>query len=336
MDTREFLIKHGAPVLFGAVFVEQIGLPLPALPWMLAVGALGATGNFNTAVSVGVCALACVVGDVIWFYLGRYRGNQVLNLLCRISLEPDSCVRRTQNAFTQYGWKGIVVAKFLPGLSTMAPPIAGMSGMNAGRFLIVDGLGSILYGGVFIYLGYFFSNQIQKIETSISNIGARALWLIGGLFAAYVLYKYWQRKRLLGELRMSRVTVDEVRKMQNDGTNPTILDLRSINEVTNNPDIIVGAVHLTMDDIKQRRYNISAGSEVIVYCSCPNEVTAARVALMLRKQGFKKVRPLLGGIDAWKEQNYPLTRMDAPSSVSDPEAAAALAPRSVTTDASGK
>jgi len=160
-DTTQFLVNHGAPLVFAAVFVEQMGLPLPVEPLLLAAGALSATGKFSPLLGLGMTVLACLIADTIWFYLGRYRGHRVLSLLCRISLEPDSCVRRTQNAFTRYGLHGLLVAKFVPGLSTVAPPLAGMSGVKAGRFLLVDGLGSVLYGSTFIYLGYLFSNQIQ-------------------------------------------------------------------------------------------------------------------------------------------------------------------------------
>jgi membrane protein DedA with SNARE-associated domain/rhodanese-related sulfurtransferase len=309
-DARQFLIQHGAPVLFGAVFVEQIGFPVPALPWMLAVGALAAAGSFSAPKGICVAAAACVIADTIWFYLGRFRGHQVLNLLCRISLEPDSCVRRTENAFTRWGWRGIVVAKFIPGLNTMAPPIAGMSGISAGRFLLVDSLGSILYGGCCIYLGWLFSTQIDQIETAVAGIGGSALCLIIGVIAAYIGYKYWQRKRLLGELRMARVTAGEVHEMQTGGQNIIILDMRSAAELERDPMLIAGAIHLSLDDVKQRRYEIPSDRDVVVYCSCPNEVTAARVALLLRHQGFKRVRPLLGGLDAWRELNYPLMKRE--------------------------
>src|SRR3974390_36620 len=154
-ETTQFLIKYGLPLVFAAVLVEQIGLPVPALPWLLAAGALSATGQFSFFWGLAVTVLACLLPDALWFYLGRHRGGQVLGLLCRISLEPDSCVRRTQNVFTRYGLKGVLVAKFLPWLSTVVPPLAGMSGMGLGRFLVVDGLGSLLYVGVFILLGYF-------------------------------------------------------------------------------------------------------------------------------------------------------------------------------------
>src|SRR3974390_2781719 len=141
-QTVQFLTSYGLPLIFAAVFVEQIGLPLPALPWLLAAGALSATGQFNLFWGLAVTVLACLIADAIWFFLGRHRGMQVLGLLCRISLEPDSCVRRTQNLFTKYGLRAVLVAKFVPGLSTVAPPLAGMTGVSAVRFLFVDGLGS--------------------------------------------------------------------------------------------------------------------------------------------------------------------------------------------------
>ena len=134
-ETTQFLINHGPPVVFVAVFLEQMGLPLPVIPLLLAAGALSATGKFSPLLGLGITVLACLIADTFWFYLGRYRGHRVLGLLCRISLEPDSCVRRTQNVFTRYGLRGLVVAKFVPGLNTVAPPLAGMAGVQVSRFL---------------------------------------------------------------------------------------------------------------------------------------------------------------------------------------------------------
>jgi membrane protein DedA with SNARE-associated domain/rhodanese-related sulfurtransferase len=300
-EAVRILTRHGAPIVFGAVLIEQIGFPLPAIPWLLAAGALCAAGQSHFATSILMAMLACLLADGLWFYLGRARGSKVLGLLCRISLEPDSCVRRTQNVFTKYGWRGIVVAKFVPGLSTVAPPLAGMSGMNAAQFFAVDSLGSLLYGGTFICLGYCFASQLQQIGSAISGIGNSALCLVIVLAAAYIGFKYWQRKRLLDELRIARVTVDELRRMMEKGQQLVILDLRSNVEFASEAGID-GAIHLTIDDVKAGHFEIPKDREVIVYCSCPNEATAARVALLLRRHGISHVRPLLGGIDAWREQ----------------------------------
>lgn len=304
--TTEFLIRHGLPLIFVAVFVEQMGLPVPALPWLLAAGALSALGEFNLALGLLVAVIACVLADAIWFYLGRYRGNQVLCLLCRISLEPDSCVRRTQNVFTKYGLPGILVAKFLPGLGTVAPPVAGMSKVSAGRFLFVDGIGSALYIGCLLGLGFFFNRQIDQILAAVSRIGGSALSLLVALAVIFVAYKYWQRQRLLDELRMARITVSELRTMLQGGQTPLIFDLRSSAAVEEDPALIQGAVHVSAEDIESRLGELPKDQEIVVYCSCPNEVSSARLALRLKRKGFTRVRPLLGGLDAWREQNYPL------------------------------
>src|SRR5882672_5151846 len=133
-EILEFVVRHGAAVLFAAVFVEQMGVPLPAAPWLLAGGALAATGRLNWFVALSAATFGSMLADLIWFYLGRYRGQRVLGFLCRISVEPDSCVRRTQDLFTHFGMRGVIAAKFIPGLSTMAPPLAGSSGVKASRF----------------------------------------------------------------------------------------------------------------------------------------------------------------------------------------------------------
>jgi len=299
-NAQQFLIHHGAPILFGTVLLEQLGLPLPAFPWLLAAGALAAACELNSVTALAVSVLACLIADGVWFYLGRYRGAKVLGFLCRISLEPDSCVRRTQSLFTRYGWRGIVVAKFVPGFSTVTPPLAGMSGLGAGRFFIFDAAGSMLYSGTFLCLGYFFSNQIERIGAALAGIGSSAGALVIGALALYVAIKFWQRRRLLDELRMARITVADLRHMIDSGENVALLDMRSPEESTANPGID-GAIHLSIDDVKEGRYDVPRDREVVVYCSCPNEVTAARVALLLRRHGFKNVRPLLGGIDAWHE-----------------------------------
>ena len=154
-DPTQFLVNHGAPIVFVAVFLEQMGLPLPVVPLLLAAGALSATGQFSLLFGLGITVLACLIADTFWFYLGRYRGHRVLGLLCRISLEPDSCVRRTQNVFTRYGLRGVVVAKFVPGLGTVAPPLAGMAGVKVSRFLLADGLGFGALRGRFPFPGLF-------------------------------------------------------------------------------------------------------------------------------------------------------------------------------------
>ena len=310
-QTLEFLVRHGVAVLFVTVFVEQIGLPLPAAPWLLAAGALAGAGKMNWFVALATVTIGSLLADLIWFYLGRYRGLRILNLLCRISLEPDSCVRRTQNLFTRHGMRGVVAAKFIPGLSTLAPPLAGSSGVSAPRFIFYDGLGSLLYGAAFMLAGFLFTHQLEQVFAALAGLGRGALGLVAGMAVLYLGWKYFQRRRLLGELRMARITVDELHQKQQAGENPVILDLRSLGEVEQNPLLIQGALHMTMEEVQLREPEIPRDRDIILYCSCPNEVTSARVALLLRRKGIQRVRPLLGGIDAWRERNYPTTQRPA-------------------------
>jgi len=304
-QTLEFLVRHGTAVLFFAVFIEQLGVPLPAAPWMLAAGALAATGRINWFVALAAATSGSVVADLIWFFLGRYGGHRMLDLLCRISLEPDSCVRRTQDLFARYGMRGVVAAKFIPGLSTLAPPLAGSSGVSVSRFFLFDGLGSLLYAGCFILLGVLFSHQLEQVIAALASLGGSALALMVGLAMVYIGYKYFQRQRLLKELRMARITVDELHQKLESGENPIILDLRSQAELERDPSLIRGARHMTMDELRLRQHEIPRDRDIILYCSCPNEVTSARMALLLHRNGILRVRPLLGGLDAWRERHYP-------------------------------
>lgn len=304
-ETIEFLVHHGAMVLFAVVFVEQVGVPLPAAPWLLAAGALAGSGKMNWAVALSAATFSSLLADLIWFYLGRYRGQQVLRLLCRISLEPDSCVRRTQNIYARHGMRGFVVAKFIPGLSTLAPSLAGNAGVSTSRFLFFDGLSSLLYGGGFILFGFLFSHQLEQIINALAGLGHGALGVVAGLAAFYIGCKYFRRQRLLSELRMAKITVDELHQKQEAGENPIILDLRSPIELEQDPTLIRGALHMTMEEVQLRHQEIPRDRDIILYCSCPNEVSSARVALQLHRQGIARVRPLLGGIDAWRERKYP-------------------------------
>src|ERR1044071_9647449 len=189
-QTLEFLVRHGTALVFAAVFVEQLGAPLPATPWLLAAGALAATGKINWLTATTAAVVGSLLADAIWFYLGRYRGYRVLSFLCRISLEPDSCVRRTQDVFTRYGMRGIVVAKFIPGLSTLAPPMAGSSGVGAVRFVLFGGFRSFRYAGCFLLIGVLFGHQLEQAIAALASLVGGALAVVAALVALYLGYKY--------------------------------------------------------------------------------------------------------------------------------------------------
>ena len=305
-DTLAFLIRHGPLVLFIGVFIEQMGLPIPAAPLLLAAGALVAAGKMNWAIAITSAAVGSSLADLIWYQLGRIRGARILGFLCRISFEPDSCIRSTQDIFLHHGMGAVVVAKFIPGLSTVMPPLAAIFRVRLRRFLLFDGLGCVLYPVCVGGLGYLFSKQVVGILHALGRIGQGGLMVVLGSLAAYIGYKYFQRQRLLRRLRVARITVDELRRMQKEGAPLLVVDLRSELDLKNDPFVIAGALHFHLHDLERRHSEIPRDRDVVLYCSCPNEVTSARTAWLLKKRGIERVRPLAGGIEAWRERKYPV------------------------------
>ena len=308
-DILDFLIRYGTLVLFCVVFLEQLGLPLPSPPFLLAAGALAGRGEMSGLIALTVTSLASMMADSIWYFLGRSRGGSILKLLCRISLEPDSCVRRTENVFVRHGMRGLLTAKFVPGLGTVMPPLAGVFRVKFGRFLVFDALGSVLYLASFLALGFCFSNQLQHVLDALSRLGRGAFVLLVALLAAYIAFKYLQRQRALCQMRMARITPEELRQRQEAGEEIFVVDVRSEAAVQSDPFLIPGARHLHVDKVDDWHHEIPRDREVVLYCSCPNEAGAAQTALILFRRGVTRIRPLLGGIDAWRERNYPLTQL---------------------------
>ena len=305
-DLVQFLVLHGAIVMFVALFIEQVGLPFPATPFLVVAGALAGTGKLNGFIAFPAAIAGSLLADLIWFYIGLLAGRRAVRVLCRISLEPDSCVRRTQDVLTKYGMPGLIAAKFVPGLSTLLPPLAGSSGVGFSRFLFFDSISSVIYCGSFMLLGFLFSDQIDQLVAALGSLGSGALVVAVTLLAAYVAYKFWQRQRLLREFRVARITVDELRRQQETGESPLVFDLRPASELLQDPYLIPGAVHIDIDDIEKRQDEIPRDRDIILYCSCPNEIGSAKLARLLQRNGLTRVRPLLGGLDAWRQRNYPV------------------------------
>ena len=308
-DVTQFLIRHGGLVLFAVVLAEQVGLPIPAVPVLLAAGALAGAGKMNLALAVVLGVTACLLGDLLWYYLGRRRGAQVLTVLCRISLEPDSCVRRTEDFFARHGTRSPVLAKFIPGLSTVTPALAGLFGVSVERFLLYNGLGALLWTAAFIVPGYLFSNQLERVAAEAARLGSSLVVLVAGAVALYIGYKYTHRQLLLRELRIARITPDELKRMLDDGHEPVIVDLRRLLDRQASPYSIPGALWMAVEDLEHRHHEIPRDRDVILFCACPNEVTAARMALLLKRNGIMRVRPLAGGVEAWRTRNFPVEEL---------------------------
>jgi len=266
-STLEFVLRHGYALVFLFVFMEQAGLPIPSLPILLAVGALAGAGKLSLALALGLAVVASVIADSIWYELGRLRGHSILSLLCRISLEPDSCVRRTENAFAQRGARSLLVAKFIPGLSTAAPPLAGMLRMRLSRFFTWDAAGALLWAASYAGLGFIFSAQLDRVAVHVQRLGSGLLVLLLGGLAAYVGFKYYQRQRFIRELRIARITPEELKQRLDAGEDVTVIDLRHSVEFGADNVKVPGAIHVDPEDIEQRHLEIPRDRDIVLYCT---------------------------------------------------------------------
>jgi membrane protein DedA with SNARE-associated domain/rhodanese-related sulfurtransferase len=286
------------------VLADQLGLPVPAVPTLVIAGALAAKGDMSaTALFLGAL-LACLVADTAWYLAGRVYGNGVMRLLCRISLTPDSCVSQTQARFERWGVNALVMAKFVPGLAIIASPLAGATRMSWLRFVCYSGLGSAAWIGVAMLSGMLFRHQIELVLPRLAAFGFEAALAITFLLAAYIGYKWRERSRFYSMLRMARIGVSELYKLIDLGAAPLIVDVRSPTALGLEPRRIPGALHIPLLEVEQYVRDLPRDREVVAYCTCPNEASAAQVAKLLMNNGFKKVRPLHGGLDAWIAAGY--------------------------------
>jgi len=263
-QAADFLIRHGYAVLFGWVLLEQLGLPIPAAPLLIAAGALARAGKMNLTFAVTLAFIAVILADLFWYSLGRYRGGRILKLLCRISLEPDSCVRRTENLFVRHGVRSLLVAKFIPGLNTAAPSLAGVFRMPVRRFLIFDSLGGFLWVVTVTSLGLILGDQLERIAL---RWGAWLVAVLAGSLAAYVLWKFIQRRRFLRRLRIARITPQELMDKLTAGETVSIVDLRQPMDIEAFPQMIPGALRIAMEEIEERHGEIPRDRDVVLYCS---------------------------------------------------------------------
>ena len=266
-DTLQFLLRHGYAVLFLSVLAEQIGLPLPAMPFILAAGALAHSGQMSFTAAVALAVVASLLADLLWYQIGRVRGLRVLHFLCRISLEPDYCVRRTENLFVRHGPKTLLVAKLVPGVSAVATPLAGINGLALHRFLLYDTGGALLWILPFALLGYLFSNQLEQVVAYSARFGSVAVLVVIGALAAYIAWKYYQRRRFLRSLRIARITPEELKQLIDHGDGVFIVDLRHAIDHEAEPRTIPGALRLPAEEFEQRGDEIPKDRELVLFCT---------------------------------------------------------------------
>lgn len=300
------LLMYGYLLLFGWVLVEQIGVPLPATPVLMAAGALSAQRQLSFVSALLVAVAACLLADSTWFLVGRRHGHLVTRLLCRLSLEPTVCVQKTRGSFSRAGKLTLLFAKFVPGLATLAPPIAGQNGMALGEFVLLDGMGALLWVSTLLWGGRLFGDAIRRNPNLLNWVGrfSGALLVLGvlGFFVGRVV----RRRMLLRKMAESRLEPDELLRQLEAGEAVYIVDLRHPLELLPDPFTLPGALHVAPDDLAARVHEIPRDRDVILYCTCPNEATAAATALKLHKLGVERVRPLRGGFDEWKRLGYPM------------------------------
>ena len=292
------LQQYGLGLIFINVLLLQAGLPVPAYPTLIVAGAYAAMGGSPLWELVAVGVAAAVIADTGWYLAGRRFGTAILRTLCRVSLSPDACVRQTESIFERFGARSMLFAKFIPGFASVATGLAGAVRMRYGVFVFFDALGAGLWVGVGVAIGFLFRNAIDQAMNTLKELGKYGLMLVIAAFIVWVLIKWYRRVMFARQLRMDRVSVDELQALMSDDKVNAIVDVRSP-MMQASTGRIPGSRTVDMARIAESFKGVPVDGEVIVYCACPNEATAVKVAKSLQNLGYKRIRPLHGGIDAW-------------------------------------
>lgn len=302
MDLLLHIIEsYGLWVVFVCVLLDQGGLPFPSYAPMIVTAALATDKHESLLPVLLVATVAALIADLAWFAGGRRFGNKLLRLMCRVSLSPDSCVGLTRRIYVRWGAPSLILAKYIPGFAAVSTTLAGESGTSVRRFVIYDGIGAALWAGGAVALGAIFHEAVEAVLMQLDQLGQLAVLLLIAAIGLFVLVKWWQRRRFMEQIRMSRITTDELASLLDSGSPATILDVRTP-ERRAASGWIPGSI--SVRDVAE--LELTPGEEVIVYCDCPNDASAAIVAKKLQERGFKRVRPLAGGIEAWQARGRPI------------------------------
>jgi membrane protein DedA with SNARE-associated domain len=262
-----YVAQYGVALVFANVLVEQIGIPIPALPTLLVAGSLVRAGKLSFLALLGAAVVASLAADAVWFWLGKRYGHRVLKTLCKVSLSPDSCVRQTEGIFEKWGMASVVLAKFITGFSTVAPPLAGAMGAKLSVFLFYDSLGTILWAGTGLILGFVFHRAIEDVLGFLEGLGTGALYVLGGALVLFILFKWWQRHRFYRTLRMARIGVDDLRSLFEKGERPVVVDVRGPGERQRDPRRIPGAMTMEENELDAKLPGIAPEVEIVLYCT---------------------------------------------------------------------
>ncbi|HEY4352088.1 MAG TPA: DedA family protein/thiosulfate sulfurtransferase GlpE [Paraburkholderia sp.] len=316
---HDLVEQYGPAIVFANVLAASIGLPVPAMPSLVLFGAMAAMNPATVGtqlVSVLVLAIfATLIGDSAWYFAGRIYGGNTLKTLCRLSLSRDSCVKKTERFFGRWGVRVLAVAKFIPGLSIVSIPLAGAMGTPYRTFLTFDSIGAALWSGLGLTLGALFAKQIDMLFAEASRLGKLAALVVVVLLLLYAAYRWTRRRQLLNKLAKARINVDELYDLMLNKDTPVLFDIRSEEKRKLDPFVIPGSKFADERNLDEIVANYQRDQKLVIYCSCPNEVSAAWMAKALTDAGFKDVVPLRGGLDAWRDagrQLEPLADESAP------------------------
>jgi membrane protein DedA with SNARE-associated domain/rhodanese-related sulfurtransferase len=292
-----FLLQHGYTILFLTVLAEQIGLPVPSTPLLLAAGAAAGLHFLNPVLVLAIALVASLLSDSAWYVLGRRRGNSILRRVCQVSIEPETCVSKMHTIHYRYGPKALLFCKFVPQLGTLGPPMAGMMGVSPAEFLLLDAGGALLWSGAYLALGWIFRSQLELLIVKLHKLSTSLAIATLFALAVYAVWKYVRRRRFYRSLRLARITPFELKNLMDAQERLDIFDLRD--PVDRNEGYIPGSVQLQPGQVV-------SDAEAVLYCSCPKESDSARAALRLKRRGVQRVRLLEGGFERWHQLGFPV------------------------------
>lgn len=300
MDELLALIAgHGATVVFLATLAARLGAPVPAVPFLIVAGGLSVGGQVSFAAVVLAAVIGNILGDGAWFLAGRRWGYRVMRLLCRISLSADSCVQRSESILGRWGGLSLVLAKFVPGVSVVAPPMAGALGMSNLRFLSYETAAALIWTLGFMLLGRVFHAAIQDVLAVLSNIGLTAAVFCAAMLLLFLAWRYYMRSAALNADDIAHIDVATLRAAMGGGDGPTVIDVRATASRAIDDRVIPGAVGIELRRLPKDLGALADGRELVVFCDCPDDASAVAAAHVLMAAGLPRVRVLAGGLDEW-------------------------------------
>ncbi|CAB3802991.1 hypothetical protein LMG28688_05679 [Paraburkholderia caffeinitolerans] len=307
---HDLIAQYGPALVFLNVLAGSLGLPVPAMPALVLFGAMAAMhpGSIGQQVApvLGLSIVATLIGDSVWFLAGRLYGGNTLKTLCKLSLSRDTCVKKTERFFGRWGVRVLAIAKFVPGLSIVSVPMAGAMGTPYRQFVGFDGIGAALWSGTGLLIGVLFAPQIDMLFAGASRLGRLTAVVILALLLLYAAYRWQRRRQLIKKLANARITVDDLYNAMAGLPPPVIFDIRSEEKRKLDPYIIPGSLFADERQLDEIVQKYPREQKLVIYCSCPNEISAAWMAKQLAEAGFVDVLPLLGGLDAWRDSGRTL------------------------------